>query len=179
MNINFSSIRLDKSFSRQIAFLEVLLVDRRALSLKPQIKDLKNDMVNFVKKGGHLIVFAQDAVTWNESPLWSGMDLTPTVQYDENIELKLSSTHTLLKQPNPIASQDWNGWLYSRGYNIVSGSALKSAELPVRVADSGEALIVVSADGKGKQTYVDLALGHQWMNIHPGAYRLLANLISN
>ena len=179
LNINFSSIRLDKSFSRQTALLDVLLVDRRALSLKPKIKDLKKDMVNFVKKGGHLIVFAQDAVTWNDAPLWSGMNLTPTVQYDEKIELKLSSTHTLLKQPNLIASQDWNGWLYSRGYNIVSGSVLKSAELPVRVADSGEALIVVSADGKGKQTYVDLALGHQWMNIHPGAYRLLANLISN
>ena len=179
LNINFSSIRLDKSFSRKIALLDVLLVDRRALSLKPQIKDLKNDMVNFVKKGGHLIVFAQDAVTWNESPLWSGMDLTPTVQYDENIELKLSSTHTLLKQPNPIASQDWNGWLYSRGYNIVSGNALENMELPVREKHSGKPLIVSLTGGKGKQTYVDLALGHQWMNIHPGAYRLLANLISN
>jgi len=52
-------------------------------------------------------------------------------------------------------------------------------ELPVREKHSGKPLIVSLTDGKGKQTYVDLALGHQWMNIHPGAYRLLANLISN
>ncbi|MCK4689528.1 MAG: PIG-L family deacetylase, partial [Candidatus Marinimicrobia bacterium] len=86
--------------------------------------------------------------------------------------------YTLLNYPNLIAPEDWNGWLYLRGYNIVSGSSLEDAQLPVKVKRWGTPLIISLRDGKGKRTYVDLALGHQWMNIHPGAFRLLANLIS-
>ena len=178
LNVKFSTVGLGRTFSQQIDSLDVLIIDRRVLSLKPKIGDFKNEMDNFVNRGGHLIVLSQDAATWNAKPLWAGMHLTPTLLFDENIPLELDSTHTLLTYSNLISPEDWNGWLYLRGYNVVSGSALEDAQLPVKVKREGVPLIVFLREGKGKRTYIDLALGHQWMNIHSGAFRLLANLIS-
>lgn len=178
LNVKFSTVGLGRMFSQQIDSLNVLIVDRRVLSLKPQMGDFKSEVENFVNRGGHLIVLSQDAATWNAKPLWAGMHLTPTLLFDESIPLKSDSTHTLLMSPNLITTEHWNGWLYLRGYNIVSVSALEDAQLPVKVKRWGTPLIISLRDGKGKRTYVDLALGHQWMNIHTGAFRLLANIIS-
>lgn len=178
LNLKFSTVGLGRTFSQQIESLNVLILDRRVLSLRPQMGDFKNEIDSFVNRGGHLIVLAQDAATWNAKPLWAGMHLKPTLLFDENIPLKLDSTHTLLISPNLIAPEHWDGWLYSRGYNSVSGNALEDAQLPVKTERWGTPLIVSLRDGKGRRTYVDLALGHQWMNIHSGAFRLLANLIS-
>lgn len=180
LRVKFSPVRLDWRFLRQINSLNVLIVDRRALSLQPRLGDLKDEMLNFVRKGGHLIVLSQDAESWNEKPLFPRMFLAPTLEYDENTPLELDPMHRLLTFPNRVPSQDWNGWLYSRGHNIVSASMLEgNVEIPVSVEPSGQPLILTMRDGEGRRTYVDLALSHQWMNIHPGAFRLLANLISH
>lgn len=178
LNVKFSTVGFGRMFSRQIDSLDVLIIDRRVLTLKPQIGDFKNEIDNFVNQGGHLIVLAQDAATWNAKPLWAGMSLTPTLLFDENIPLQVDSTHLLLTSPNLIRSEDWNDWLFVRGYNVVTGSVLGKAQLLVKVKREGEPLMVLLTEGKGKQTYIDLALGHQWMNIHIGAFRLFANLVS-
>jgi hypothetical protein len=38
--------------------------------------------------------------------------------------------------------------------------------------------LLVTIRRMGRLTYVDLALGPQWMNVTPGAFRLLANILS-
>jgi hypothetical protein len=63
-----------------------------------------------------------------------------------------------------------------RGYNAVAAG--ETAVVPLRSAVDGNPLIVTAAAGQGKRTYVDLALSPQLMNVHAGAFRLLANLIS-
>lgn len=178
LNVKFSTIRLGRTFSRQIDTLDVLIIDRRALTLKPRIGDYNRELDNFVNRGGHLIVLAQDATSWNANPLWDGMQLTPTLLFDESVPLQVDSTDSLLTFPNPIGSDDWSDWLFRRGYNVISGNALKKAKLPVKVKQAQLPLIVSLTEGKGKRTYVDLALGYQWMNIQAGTFRLLANLIS-
>jgi hypothetical protein len=83
----------------------------------------------------------------------------------------------LLAHPNPIASTDWQDWLFARAYNIVALPATKGTEIPLRAAPGGEPLLVTTKKGQGRKTYVDLALNPQLMNVHAGAFRLLANLI--
>jgi LmbE family N-acetylglucosaminyl deacetylase len=178
LNVEFSIIDLDQKILPQIDSLDVIIIDRRVLTLKPQIMNYKNELSNFVTKGGHLIVLAQDADSWNKNPLWDGMQLTGTFLFDENTPIQVDSSHTLISSPNMITSSDWKDWLFLRGYHIISGTALEQAELPIKVKPQGDPLVVTLTAGNGKRTYVDLALSHQWMNIHPGAFRLLANLIS-
>lgn len=178
LNVTFSKVGLDRTFSKQIEPMDVLIIGRRILTLKPKIVDFKEELDRFVNRGGHLIVLAQDAASWNTRPLWDGMRLERTVLFDENTPLQVDSTHTIFTSPNRIHPEDWNGWLFLRGYNDVFCSTLEDVQFPIRVRKEDLPLIVIQKEGNGRRTYVDLALGQQWMNIHPGAFRLLANLIS-
>ena len=165
-----------KSLTADIQKLSVLIIDQRALTLQPQIAEFKKNLEQFVGNGGHLIVLAQDAASWNAKPLWDGMQLTSTLGFDASTPVEVVSSDPLLTTPNQISTADWDEWLFQRGYNVVSGPALGAALLPVKTG--GHPLIVSLREGEGRKTYVDLALYPQLLNIHAGTFRLLANLIS-
>jgi len=178
LNLDFTRVTPKNSFVQQIQALDVLIIDRRALSLRPEIVTLQAELQRFVEAGGHLIVLAQEAATWNAMPLWEGMRLAATPQFEAAMPLQIETGQALLNKPNLLAADDWNDWLFLRGYNVVSGEALASAAVSIRAGFGGSPLVVTTPAGQGKRTYVDLALSPQLMNIHAGAFRLLANLIS-
>lgn len=178
LTVKFSEIKLDLNYSNKIDSLDVLIIDTRALTLKPKLPEFKTALDEFVNKGGHLIILAQDAASWNSNPLWQGLELKNTVFFDEAYPVEMNALHELLKKPNRIIDENWNGWLFQRSYNQITGSVLGNAEIPVKAKQQNSPFIVTNKDGSGKRTYVDLALGHQFMNVNPGAFRLLANLIS-
>jgi len=178
LRLNFFTLEPNKTSIQQIEALDVLIIDRRALSLKPEIASLRPEFDRFVERGGHLIVLGQDAAVWNDQPLWNGISLTSINTLDNNTPLQLDAGHALLNRPNYLTPEDWEDWLFLRGYNTVAGEVLASTAIPARALPEGNPLIVSAGAGKGKRTYVDLALPPQLMNIHAGAFRLLANLIS-
>lgn len=163
---------------QQMDSLDVIIVDRRALALDARFKDKKSSLQAFVEKGGHVIILAQDPESWNRTPLWDGLQLAATQQFDESFPLQNDEQHPVLNSPNRLTAQDWEGWLYRRGYNFVSLGQKDGVEMPVTAAGEGTPLLLTRKLGQGKMTYVDLALTPQWLNVQPGAYRLLANLIS-
>ena len=178
LNLEFALVKPGPNFLQQIQGLNVLIVDRRALSLLPQAAALQNELNRFVEAGGHLIVLAQDAAIWNAKPLWNGMVLTATAQFEATMPLQMETGLGLFNTPNRLTAEDWNEWLFLRGYNIVSGEALAAATVPIRAGFSGSPLVATFPAGAGKRTYVDLAVFPQLMNIHAGAFRFLANLIA-
>ncbi len=180
LNFDFARVSVTpkpESMQRLQTF-NVLIIDRRALSLQPEIAMLQTELNRFVEGGGHLIVLAQDAATWNAKPLWEGMRLTATSQFEAAMPVQVEAGEALFHKPNLLAADDWNDWLFLRGYNVISGEALASAKVPIRAGFTGSPLVIITPAGQGKRTYVDLALSPQLMNIHAGAFRLLANLIS-
>jgi hypothetical protein len=179
MDIRFVNVDANTALSRQIEKMDVLIIDQRVLSLKPDIIHHTQALSDFVRRGGHLIILAQDADIWNEQPLWEGISLESNVLLDENISVIMDDMSPLFTRPNRITSADWSRWLFLRAYNSVSASDVENGQIPLRTENQGLPLIVVSESGNGKMTYVDLALAPQWLNIHPGAFKLLANLISN
>lgn len=171
--------KLDRTLD--ISSDEIVIVDQKALTLQPQLSHKKEELEQFVTKGGHLIVLAQDADMWNKMPfaLIDGITLKLATNFDENTQLDVDSTQALLSHPNVIARDDWSNWLYRKGHNIVSGQALDNAIIPIKTTDGQNPLLITWKKGLGRVTYVDLALQPQLMNVHPGAFRLLANLLSN
>ncbi|MGH7451239.1 MAG: hypothetical protein ACRENG_07855, partial [bacterium] len=178
LNVKFAVIEPGNTLVQQTEALDVLIIDRRTLTLQPEITEMRQELDRFVKRGGHLIVLAQEAAAWNAKPLWEGLELTASSTLAANTPVQIDPGNVLLAKPNFIAPEDWNEWLFWRGYNQISGSALNAATVPVRTMPDGLPLVVTATVGNGKRTYVDLALHPQLMNIHAGAFRLLANLIS-
>lgn len=178
LGVQWKKIQTEQKAPLDFSSNDIIIIDRRALTFQPQWYNSKKELEQFVAKGGHLIVLAQDAEVWNEKPLIDGMILKPTSYVDENIQLSVDSTQTLLSNPNAITGDDWTNWLYRKGYNTVSGHALENAAIPIKTADGQNPLLITWKKSLGKITYVELALQPQFMNIHPGAFRLLANLLS-
>jgi LmbE family N-acetylglucosaminyl deacetylase len=158
--------------------LEVIIIDRRALSQRPEIAQHKQALEEFVKRGGHLLVLAQEARAWNEHPLWSDMQLVSSLRFAADCPLHFEPGHAILSRPNALTDEAWQNWLYARAYNLISGAALSRAETPISAGDGKEALVLTMKMGQGRQTYVDLALEPQFMNVHPGVFQLFANLVS-
>jgi hypothetical protein len=83
----------------------------------------------------------------------------------------------LARWPNLIAEEDWQGWLFARTWAVATLSD-PSSRVIAKDGTGGTPLLVSQALGSGELLCVNLSLGSQLMNVHPGAYRLLANLLS-
>lgn len=104
---------------------------------------------------------------------------------DEHAPLVLLAPRDpLLRVPNLLGPDDWADWVQERGIQLLEARDARYRELlgatDTRPENPGEkrGLLVEARVGRGTWTYVGLALFRQWAAGTPGAYRLLANLIS-
>jgi hypothetical protein len=100
---------------------------------------------------------------------------------DENAEVThLAPDHPLLTTPNRIGPEDWAGWQKERG--LYFAKSWDDAYTPLlRMGDPGESLDggLLSADiGRGRHVHTSLVLHTQMERLVPGAFRLMANLVS-
>jgi hypothetical protein len=90
----------------------------------------------------------------------------------------------LVTAPNRITSRDFEGWVQERGLYFFGArdpkyvDVLKSADPWPKNPGEKKGLLVETTVGKGTWTYVGLGLFRQLPSGTPGAYRILANLIS-
>ena len=96
----------------------------------------------------------------------------------------LASQSRLVAAPNRITSRDFEGWVQERGLYFFEArdpkyvDVLKSADPWPKNAGEKKGLLVETTVGKGTWSYVGLGLFRQLPSGTPGAYRILANLIS-
>lgn len=175
----FNARRLDATkLEAELANLDVLIIDRRALTLLPQLAAQRSRLDAFARNGGHLVVMAQDDAAWQQAPLIDKIALRKSDRLAENLPLALLDNHRLLTSPNEVLLEEFDGWLNQRGYNEVVLQEGSSAEILIRTETEGRPLLISESFGQGRKTYIELALTAQLLNVHPGSYRLLANLLS-
>ena len=101
---------------------------------------------------------------------------------DENASVTfLSPDHPALNVPNKITAADFDGWVQERGAYFPS--KWNEHYTPIlAMSDPGEkqpdSSLLVAKHGKGYYVYTSLAFFRQLPAGVPGAYRLLANLVS-
>ncbi|MCH8126708.1 PIG-L family deacetylase [candidate division KSB1 bacterium] len=172
-------LTLKGNLYEQINELDVVIVDRLATTFKENLKNSKSELERFADNGGHLIYFRQEADIWNKHQWIEGVELTPAWQYDESVIFELDDSHPFVNNPNELSPQDWGNWLFLTAYNSVNVDNSMGYSIPLKTNRDENPLILTKTRGKGKTTYIDLAIYPQLMNIHEGAYKLLANIISN
>jgi hypothetical protein len=93
----------------------------------------------------------------------------------------LQQGHPLLNRPNRITSADFDNWVQERGLYYLATWDPHYTPL-LEMADTGadplQGSLVVAPVGRGWYVYTGLALFRQLPEGVPGAYRLLANLVS-
>lgn len=154
--------------------LPTLIVDRATLtSDTAQARAISR----FAEEGGSVVVLAQSPDAWNRNPLIPGVSLTLAQGYDENSTVDADTTHPFFSKPNVIARTDWDEWLWYRSPAAVQIHST-GIEIPARIQSDGNPVLMTYRAGKGRITYVNLALHLQLLNVHPGVLRLLANLVA-
>jgi len=167
-------------FSSDLSAWDAIVIGIRAYSVRPELGMIQARLDAYVQAGGTLIVQYQSNTFPAPSALVIGRIAERVV--DENAPVKiLSPDDLLMTTPNRITAQDFNGWVEERGHSFLD--SWDPAFTPLtETADPGQdpqrGGLVVAHPGKGTYVYIAYALHRQLPELVPGAYRLLANLLS-
>jgi hypothetical protein len=148
--------------------------------VRPALAAAESRLEQFVERGGTLMVQYQDGTF--PAPLPLAMKGRPESVVDEQAPVKLlDPSNPLLTSPNQITSADFGGWFEERGHGFLDHwdpgyTALTETADPGQDPQRGG--LLVAHRGKGTYIYVAYALYRQFPELVPGAYRLLANLLS-
>jgi LmbE family N-acetylglucosaminyl deacetylase len=158
----------------------VLVIGIRAYSASPELAAAQPRLEDFVERGGTFIVQYQSGTF--PAPLPVELGRMPERVVDERSEVKLlDPASPLLNWPNKITAADFEGWLEERGHGFpdrwdAGYTALTETADPDQDPQKGGLLVL--RRGKGTYIYVAYALYRQLPELVPGAYRILANLLS-
>jgi LmbE family N-acetylglucosaminyl deacetylase len=168
--------------SGNLSQYDVIIVGERAYSARPELATYNQRLLDFVHQGGDLIVQYQGGEydhNFGPYPFTLGRPETIT---DENSAVQfLLPENPALLWPNRIHEQDFRGWIEERGHGFPESWDPRWKAL-LEMHDEGQAPqkggVLVAPYGKGVYVYLALALYRQLPEGVPGAYRILANLVS-
>jgi LmbE family N-acetylglucosaminyl deacetylase len=166
--------------SGDLSAWNVIVIGIRAYSSRPELSHAQPRLDEFVRRGGTLIVQYQSGNF--AAPYSLSMGRMAERVVDEAAPVKLlDPANPLFNSPNAITAADFDGWVEERGHSFLD-SWDKSYTPLTETADPGQdpqrGGLLVAHPGKGTYVYVAYALYRQLPELVPGAYRLLANLLS-
>ena len=197
-------IRVDMLDAGALAFgdlsqFHAIVVGVRAYELRPELPGANQRLLDYVSKGGTLVVQYQREFAWDKfqfapypaqisppiPPAKDGAPQTPRPLpriTDENSPVGfLKPDDPLLNTPNKITPEDFMGWVQERGLYFWTQFDSKYTPL-LTMNDPGEPALngglVYVRSGKGAYIYTGLAFFRQLPEGVPGAYRLFVNLLS-
>ena len=176
--------------------LNTILVDIRAYLVRSDLRAHNEDLLDWVHRGGHLIVNYQKMFEWNAQfkdpfdnsknnpdqlapyPLQLSRDRITT---EDSPVTVLTPESPLFHSPNKITDALWKGWVQERGLYFPKEYSEEYIEL-FEMNDPNEAPLKSSTlfASYGEGTYMYTALGwyRQLKEFHPGVYAFFANMIS-
>ena len=163
---------------------DAIMTGTRAYAVREDLKTYNRRLLEYVKGGGNLIVLynTQEFVPNRYAPypatLSAGAE--EVSEEDSPIEI-LAPDAAVLKTPNPITARDFDNWVEQRGSKFWSEWDAQYTPL-IATWDKGQPPQkggwLHARYGKGHYTYFAYAFHRQLPYGVPGAYRLLANLLS-
>ncbi|HKX83267.1 MAG TPA: hypothetical protein VJL58_03515, partial [Pyrinomonadaceae bacterium] len=181
MGFDIETINRDELAKGNLARFDTIVVGIRAYQVRPDVVANNKRLLDFANNGGTLIVQYQLPGYAQQNLMPFPAQQGPRVA-DENAKITiLKPDHPIFTTPNKITEADFEGWVQER--NLYNFSAMDPKYVGLLEAhDAGEAEnsggLVVADVGKGRYVYCSYSLFRQLPAGVPGAYRLLANLLS-
>ena len=198
LGVDFTFLGEDDLAFGDLDQYDVILTGIRAYLNREDLKAYNYRLLDWVKDGGTMIV-QYNKFEFNETA--QGPDGrrqmldSPYAPYpaqvgngrvtDENAPARiLEPAHPVFFTPNEISGRDWEDWVQERGLYFMGEKDpryrdLISTQDPFEYNQGVKLGSLVEADyGQGRWIYVGLGLWRQLPAGVPGAYRLLANLLS-
>jgi LmbE family N-acetylglucosaminyl deacetylase len=164
---------------------DAITVGIRAYELRQDLPRSNRRLLDYVKRGGTLLVQYQRDFAWNKvlpAPYPAEMPNETSRVTDANSPVHfLAPENPLLNSPNKITAEDFHGWVQERG--LYFWGTFDAKYKPVLgLQDPGEpeakGALVYTDYGKGVYIYTGLSFFRELPAGVPGAYRLFINLLS-
>jgi len=164
---------------------DAIAVGIRGYELRPDLPRSNQRLLDYVKRGGTLLVQYQRDFAWNKvlpAPYPAEMPDETSRVTDANSPVNfLEPESPLLNSPNKITAEDFGGWVQERGLYFWGKFDAKYKPV-LGLQDPGEAEakggLVYTEYGKGVYIYTGLSFFRELPAGVPGAYRLFINLLS-
>jgi LmbE family N-acetylglucosaminyl deacetylase len=163
---------------------DAIITGTRAYAVRDDLKTYNRRLLDYVQQGGNLIVLynTQEFVpnTYAPFPAQLPARAEEVSEEDSPVEI-LAPSHPAFTTPNRITKADFEGWVEQRGSKFFT--EWDAAYTPmIATHDQGQAPQsggwLTATYGIGHYTYFAYAFHRQLPYGVPGAYRLLANLLS-
>ena len=168
--------------SGDLSQFDTIVVGIRAYQVRPDLVANNKRLLDFASNGGTVIVQYQLPDTFAQRNLTPFPAQQGPRVVDENAPVKiLQPNHPIFSFPNRITADDFTGWIQER--NLYNFSTMDPKYVGLLESHDGSEPensggLVVADIGKGKYIYCSYSLFRQLPAGVPGAYRLLANMIS-
>ncbi len=167
---------------------DAVVVGIRAFNVRQDLAAHVQGLFDFAANGGTVVVQYNTPGGLQTASLapyelkLSG-DLPHNRVTDEHATVSLlEPDHAAFNLPNKIGPADFEGWVQERGLNFPSAWDGEHFAALLACSDAGEAPLksglLVAKHGKGYFVYTGLSFFRQLPAGVPGAYRLMANLVS-
>ena len=170
--------------SGDLARFDAIVTGTRAYVVREDLRTYNQRLLDYVKSGGNLIVLynTPEFVPAKLAPYPADLppDAEEVSEEDSPVEI-LAPDEPVLHRPNEITLADFQGWVEQRGSKFFASWDPAYTAL-IATHDKGQdpqkGGWLTARYGKGHYTYFAYALHRQLPYGVPGAYRLLANLLS-
>lgn len=156
----------------------------RAYNTQEWLPGMKDKLLQYMKQGGLYLVqyntSSSDLLTEDIGPY--DFQISRERVTEERAEAHfLLPQHPVLQEPNALAQKDFEGWVQERGLYFADEWD-EAYAAPLGWHDQGEAMrkggLLVADYGEGAFIYTGISFFRELPAGVPGAYRLLANLLS-
>jgi LmbE family N-acetylglucosaminyl deacetylase len=157
----------------------------RAYERRDDLRANNSRLLEYVRNGGTLVV-QYNKFEFNDAEYGPYRALVSSNRVtDENAPVRiLTPGHPILTMPNELSATAWSGWVQERGLYFLGEKDSRYRDIialtdpfPYNPGEKVGALVETQL-GKGKWVYVGLGLWRELPAGVPGAYQLLANLLS-
>jgi LmbE family N-acetylglucosaminyl deacetylase len=170
--------------SADFSRFDTIITGTRAYAVREDLREHNRRLLDWVRGGGNMIVlyntpeFEPARFAPHEGVLPGNAE--EVSEQAARVEI-LEPAHTFFTTPNQITPADFDGWIEQRGSKFFSQWDPRYTAL-VESHDQGQAPQkggwLTTTYGRGRWTYMAYALHRQVPYGVPGAYRILANLIT-
>ncbi len=164
-----------------LARYDAIVIDIRAYGKRPELVAHNTRLLEYLRRGGRMIVMYQKTQDWKTFYAPAPLILTHLRVTDETAHVTpLVADDRVFREPNTIEAKDWDGWVQERGLYFPARTDAFTKLLSM--GDPGEAPmntgLLRTTYGKGTYWYCALSLYRQLGLNHEGAFKLFANMLS-
>ncbi len=178
-------ITADELASGDLSKYDVIVTGVRAYERRPDLRANNHRLLAYAENGGTVLV-QYNKFEFNEAqygPYPARVSSNRVTDENAPVEI-LAPEDPVFNRPNRIGPSAWTGWVQERGLYFLGDRDPRYRDL-VRLADPfplnagpKTGALVEAQVGKGRWVYIGLGLWRQLPAGTPGAYQLMANLLS-